>query len=108
MAALSCPLVQRPAYSLIDSGTPGPPARARGETTRPSWHLYASSEAEEDSVIADHLRLQPGQQALTPEQEEEVQRFVEARIAVQLSTEPIDESEAEALLRQAYMVAGLL
>jgi hypothetical protein len=58
-------------------------------------------------MIPDHLRLQPGQEALTPEQEAEAERFAEERIAAQLSTEPVDEPEAEQLLRQAYAVAGL-
>jgi hypothetical protein len=53
------------------------------------------------------LRLHPGQAKLTPEQEVEVFCFAEAYIRAQLSTEPADEREAEALLRQAYAVAGL-
>jgi hypothetical protein len=53
------------------------------------------------------LRLQPGQQDLTPAQEAETRRFVEACTQRQLSTEPVDEPEAEAWLRQAYEVAGL-
>ncbi|HEY7357067.1 MAG TPA: hypothetical protein VH590_11395 [Ktedonobacterales bacterium] len=60
-----------------------------------------------DSSIPDSLRLHPGQPHLTPEQEAEVKRFAEAYIQAQLSTEPVDESAAEALLRQAYQVAGL-
>jgi hypothetical protein len=58
-------------------------------------------------VIADHLRIQPDQERLSPEQEAEARRFAEERIAAQLATSPIDELEAEALLRQAYVVAGL-
>jgi hypothetical protein len=58
-------------------------------------------------MIPDHLRLQPGQEALTPEQEAEARRFAEVRIAAQLSTEPVNEPEAEALLKQAYQAAGL-
>ncbi len=53
-----------------------------------------------------HLRLYPGQQALTPAQEAGAQRFAAERIAAQLSTEPIDEPETEHLLRQAYAVVG--
>jgi hypothetical protein len=53
------------------------------------------------------LRLQPGQEALTPAQEAEARRFADECIRTQLSTEPVDEPEAEALLRQAYAVAGL-
>ncbi|MBV9258498.1 MAG: hypothetical protein JO215_10810 [Ktedonobacteraceae bacterium] len=53
-----------------------------------------------------HLRLQPGQQELTPEQEAEARCFAAERIAAQLSTEPVDERDAEAFLRQAYDVAG--
>src|ERR1051326_4683982 len=58
-------------------------------------------------MIPDHLRLQPGQEALTPEQEVEAERFAKARIEAQLSTEPVDEPEADRLLQQAYEVAGL-
>jgi hypothetical protein len=53
------------------------------------------------------LRLQPGQRKLTPVQEAEARRFIEACIQRQLSTEPVDELQAEAFLRQAYVVAGL-
>ena len=53
------------------------------------------------------LRLHLGQEELTPAQEAEARRFAEERIAAQLSTEPVDEPEAERLLRQAYEVAGL-
>ncbi|HEU5367424.1 MAG TPA: hypothetical protein VFU69_03130 [Ktedonobacterales bacterium] len=60
-----------------------------------------------DSSIPDSLRLHPGQPHLTPEQEAEAHRFADERIQAQLSTEPVDESSAEALLRQAYQVAGL-
>lgn len=48
------------------------------------------------------LRLQPGQETLTPEQEAEAGRFAQERIAAQLSTEPVDEPVAKAWLRQAY------
>jgi hypothetical protein len=58
-------------------------------------------------VIAPQLRLQPGQPALTPEQEREAERFAEALVEAQLSTEPVDEPETEALLTHAYEVAGL-
>jgi hypothetical protein len=54
------------------------------------------------------LRLQPGQEALTPAQEAEAKRFAAERIAAQLATEPVDEWEAEALLKQAYVMGGLL
>lgn len=60
-----------------------------------------------DRSIPDSLRLHPGQHHLTPEQESEAHRFAAERIQAQLSTEPVDESAAEALLRQAYQVAGL-
>ena len=60
-----------------------------------------------DSSIPNSLRLHPGQPDLTPEQEAEAHRFADERIQTQLSTEPVDESSAEALLRQAYQVAGL-
>src|ERR1051326_3184511 len=52
------------------------------------------------------IRLHPGQQALTPAQEAEVTRFAALRIQTQLSTEPVDEPAAEALLKQAYELAG--
>ena len=58
-------------------------------------------------MIPDQLRIQPGQQALTPAQEAEARRCAEEYIRRQLSTEPVDEQEAEAFLRQAYQVAGL-
>ncbi len=53
------------------------------------------------------FQLHPGQEELTPAQEAEARRFAQERIAAQLSTEPVDEPEAERLLRQAYGVAGL-
>jgi hypothetical protein len=53
-----------------------------------------------------HLRLHPGQQELTTEQEAEARHFAAERIAAQLSTEPVDEHDAEAFLWQAYDVAG--
>ncbi len=53
------------------------------------------------------LRLHPNQQALTPAQEAEARRFAAERIQAQLSTEPVDEQEAESFLRQAYAVARL-
>jgi hypothetical protein len=51
--------------------------------------------------------LQPGKPELTPEQEAEARRFAEESIRRQLSTEPVDEQETVAFLRQAYEVAGL-
>lgn len=54
-----------------------------------------------------HLRLSPGQQRLTPEQGAEVRRFALERAQAHLSTEPVNEQEAEAFLRDAYQVAGL-
>lgn len=53
-----------------------------------------------------HLLLHPGQQELTPEQEAEARRFAAERVAARLSTEPVDEREAEAFLRQAYEATG--
>ena len=58
-------------------------------------------------MIHDQLRLRPGQEVLTPEQEAEARRFADERIAAQLSTEPVNEPETEALVCQAYQVAGL-
>jgi hypothetical protein len=54
-----------------------------------------------------HLRIQPGQQALSPAQRAEARRFAQERIAAQFSTEPVDEPETERLVQQAYAVAGL-
>ncbi len=53
------------------------------------------------------LRVSRGQERLTPEQRAEAERFAEAAIQAQLSTEPVDEQEAEAFLWQAYEVVGL-
>jgi hypothetical protein len=53
------------------------------------------------------LLLHPDQQSLTPAQEDEAKRFAEAYFQRQLSTEPVDEPQAERLLKQAYQVAGL-
>jgi hypothetical protein len=63
--------------------------------------------AHQDGSLDPALRLQPGQQHLTPAQEAEARRFAEASIQRQLSTEPVDEQEAEAWLRQVYERAGL-
>ena len=63
--------------------------------------------ASQDGWLDPALRLHPGQQELTLAQEDEVRRFAKAYIQAQLSTEPVDEREAEALLRQSYAVAGL-
>lgn len=54
------------------------------------------------------LRLQPGQQELTPAQEAEARRFAAERMQAQLSTEPVDEQESETLLRRAYRALGRL
>ena len=58
-------------------------------------------------MIEPHLRLYPGQQVLTPAQEAEARRFFAERFQTQLSTEPVDEQEAEALLRRSYQVVKL-
>ncbi|HEU5199526.1 MAG TPA: hypothetical protein VFU32_07810 [Ktedonobacterales bacterium] len=60
-----------------------------------------------DHNISTSLQLHKDQQALTPEQEMEATRFAAERVQAQLSTEPVDEQEAEELLKQAYQVAGL-
>lgn len=49
-----------------------------------------------------HLQLYPGQQVLTPAQEAEARRFFAERFQAQLSTEPVDEPETEALLQRFY------
>ena len=56
---------------------------------------------------AKALQWRPGQQHLTPEQEEQAKRFAQAYCQDQLSLEPVDEQEVEACLRQAYEAAGL-
>ena len=53
------------------------------------------------------LRLHPGQSVLTPAQDVEARRFADERIQAQLSTEPVDEQEAEAFLCQAYVAREL-
>src|ERR1051326_778015 len=58
-------------------------------------------------MIPDQLRIRPGQESLSTEQEAEARRFAQARIKAQLSTDPVDEPEAEALLKQAYTVVKL-
>jgi hypothetical protein len=55
----------------------------------------------------ESLHLRPGQAALTAAQIAEAERFADARIREQLSTEPVDEPAAEALLAEAYAAAGL-
>ena len=84
------------------------PAQARLVTERKDHGRHADTlnQAEEVKVIPAHLRIQPGQQVLTPEQEAEARRFADERIRIQLSIEPVDEQEAEALLCQAYEVIG--
>ena len=62
---------------------------------------------QEDAPIDPAHRLVAGQEALTPAQEAEMQRFTDAYIQTQLSTEPVDEREAEALVERAYVLAGL-
>src|ERR1051326_8781588 len=57
--------------------------------------------------ISDSLRLQPGQQHLTPEQEAETRRFVEECLAAQRSTEPVDEEATANWLRLACQKAEL-
>lgn len=49
----------------------------------------------------------PAPYELTDEQEAEVERFVQARIAAMLSTAPPSDAEAEASLGHAYGVVGL-
>ena len=62
---------------------------------------------QEDGEIEAALRLQKGQQALTPEQEAAARRFAEERIRNQLDTAPVNEDQAEDFLWQAYAAAGL-
>ncbi len=69
--------------------------------------MNATSKQKGDTPMDPTLRLQPGQERLTPEQGAEAEHFAEAYIQAQFSTEPADEQEAEAFLLQAYEVAGL-
>jgi hypothetical protein len=62
---------------------------------------------QEDASVDPAHRLVAGQEALTPAQEAEMQRFTDACIQTQLSTEPVDERAAEALVERAYVLAGL-
>ena len=64
-------------------------------------------DGQEDAPIDPAHRLVAGQEALTPAQEAEMKRFTDAYIQTQLSTEPVDEREAEALVERAYVLAGL-
>ena len=57
--------------------------------------------------IDSALRLRPGQPRLTPKQAAEAERFGDAYMGRLLSTEPVDEAAATALLKQAYEAAGL-
>jgi hypothetical protein len=63
-------------------------------------------EQEEVPIDPAH-RLSPGQEALTPVQEAEMRRFTDAYIHTQLSTEPVDERAAQALMERAYALAEL-
>jgi hypothetical protein len=73
------------------------------------WLVRVQPGSDQDGpgLMDTTLRLQPGQQVLTPAQEAEAWRFAEESLRRQLSTEPVDEQEAETLLRQVYKVAGL-
>jgi hypothetical protein len=53
------------------------------------------------------LRLRPGQRQLTPEQRVEASRLAAEYLQTQLSTRPVDEAVAVALLKQAYTAARL-
>ncbi len=65
------------------------------------------SKQEDILPINPALRLHPDQQALTPAQEAEAWRFVKVYLQQQLSTDPVDEEQADVFLRQVYQVAGL-
>jgi hypothetical protein len=60
-----------------------------------------------DAPVDPAHRLVAGQEALTPAQEAEMRRFTDAYIQTQLSTEPVDECAAQALVERAYVLAGL-
>src|SRR5262249_15684226 len=53
------------------------------------------------------LRLQKGQERMTPAQQAASHRCAAAYIRAQLSTSPVDEAAAETLLKRAYQIAGL-
>jgi len=53
------------------------------------------------------LRLHPKQRDLTSDQVVELDRFTNERLQAQVSTDPVDETGAEALLAGAYAAAGL-
>jgi hypothetical protein len=69
--------------------------------TSPNEETAPGSEKEPCTVIPDQMLYNIFILA------REARRFATERIATQLSTEPVDESETEALLRHAYEVAGL-
>lgn len=52
-------------------------------------------------------KIVPGQKELTPQQVAYARRFAQERIAAMLSTESIDEQEAERHLREAYRIVGI-
>ena len=64
-------------------------------------------DGQEEVPIDPAHRLVAGQEALTPAQEAEMRRFTDAYIQTQLSTEPVDERAAQALVERAYVLAGL-
>ena len=56
-------------------------------------------------MIEYHLKLEPGQTRVTPEQLAEARRFAAARFQRHLSTEPVDEPAVERWVGQAYELA---
>ncbi len=69
--------------------------------------MSTTNEQDADRRVNPPLRLHPGQQVLTPEQEAEARRFAQAWMAAQLSTEPVNEGEAEHWLRLACQQAEI-
>jgi hypothetical protein len=65
------------------------------------------TQEQEDAPLDPALRLVAGQEALTPAQEAEMRRFTDTYIQTQLSTEPVDEHVAQAIVERAYVLAGL-
>lgn len=72
------------------------------------WDTDELEQLARKPAIPPHLRWQPDQKALTPEQQAEAGRFTRERIESQLDTSLVDEPEAEALLKRVYAVAGLI
>ena len=100
----------RPREARSEAAPPSVPIRVAravaGQDAYAARQYFARVPPTTQAVLDTTLRLHPGQQRLTSEQEAEARRFADERIRVRLSTEPADEQQAETWLRQAYRVAG--